>query len=121
MTMTAPTELLTRRQWSTTILVVALAIGALVGFLVGHRSTLHTESVECLSAEGVISCTLDDGWDISIPLDVAWTDATGSYHGSGRPACLPPTGRGLEDPVQVAWTKVTADGVGWRQVVWVGC
>jgi hypothetical protein len=77
--------------------------------------------VGCLSAEGVISCTLSDGWDVSVPLDVAWTDAAGSLHESGRPDCLPPSGRGLEGPVRISWTKVDVDGTGWRPVLRVAC
>ena len=122
MTMTAtPRREFTRRQWSTTAVAAVLVLGAGLGYVIGRPSGLHTETVRCLSAEGTIGCTLGDGWDIAIPTDVPWTDSTGSFHDHGRPDCLPPTGRGLEDPVEITWTKVEADGVGWRQVVWVGC
>lgn len=93
----------------------------LAGFATGRGSRVVTEEVSCLSMEGQIGCTLSDGWDVSVPLDVAWTDAHGTFHEEGRPRCLPPTGRGLEGPVRLAWTKVEAQGIGWRQVVWVGC
>jgi hypothetical protein len=94
---------------------------AFAGFAVGRNSRVVTEEVGCLSAQGTIGCTLHDGWDVSVPLHVAWTDANGGFHEGGRPDCLPPTGRGLEGPVRIAWTKVKAGGTGWRQVVWVGC
>jgi hypothetical protein len=77
--------------------------------------------VRCLSAEGAISCGLDDGSVIGIPTDVTWDGADGSTRGGDRPACLPPSGRGLEGPVELAWVPVDLDGLGWRQVVWVGC
>lgn len=110
-----------RRRWLAIGLVLALGFPAFVGFVVGRGSPVTTEEVSCLSAQGTIQCTLSDGWDVSIPLDIAWTDAGGAFHEDGRPDCLPPTGRGLEGPVRIAWTKVDAGGVGWRQVVWVGC
>ncbi|MCW2773462.1 MAG: hypothetical protein JWN91_1788 [Nocardioides sp.] len=107
-----------RRRWAVAGLVIALMAVAFAGFAVGRGSRVVTEDVGCLSAEGVIGCTLRDGWDVSVPLDVAWTDAQGTFHQGGRPQCLPPTGRGLEGPVRIAWTKVEAGGIGWRQVVW---
>lgn len=94
---------------------------SLAGFTTGRSSRVVTEEVECLSAHHVIGCTLSDGWDVSVPLDVTWTDASGVFHEDGRPECLPPTGRGLEGPVRVSWTEVEADGRGWRQVLSVAC
>jgi hypothetical protein len=115
------TEALTQRRWSALALAGALLVGAIAGYLLGHRTALHTESVRCASALGSITCTMKDGWMVAVPLDLSWTDAAGSLHDGGRPVCLPPTGRGLEGPVEIAWTKVEADGASWRQVVWVGC
>ena len=103
------------------LLAIALIVVAVAGYLLGHRARIVRESVGCLSADKVISCTLDDGWTVSVPLDVAWSDVNDTFHQQGRPTCLPPTGRGLEGPVQIAWTKVEAGDIGWRQVVWVGC
>lgn len=103
------------------VAVLVLAAVALVGYLAGSTSRVVAEEVGCLSAEGVIGCTLSDGWEVSIPLDVPWTDAGGAFHQGGRPSCLPPTGRGLEDPVRVSWTEVDVDGTGWRQVLHVAC
>jgi hypothetical protein len=121
MAATALEEAFVRHRWWVAGLVVALAASAFVGFTVGRGSPVATEEVRCLSAEGTIGCTLRDGWDVSVPLDVAWTDSKGVFHDDGRPDCLPPTGRGRSGPVQIAWTKVEAGGVGWRQVVWVRC
>ncbi len=94
---------------------------ACAGFAVGRSSRVVTEEVSCLSAQGTISCVLHDGWYVSVPLRVAWTDANGGRHEGGRPDCLPPSGRGWEGPVRLAWTYVEVDGTGWRQVLWVGC
>lgn len=114
-------KLVVRHRWRVVGLVLILAACAFVGFRVGHGSRIATEQVSCLSAQGAISCTLGDGWVASVPLDVAWSDSGGTFHESARPKCLPPTGRGLEEPVQISWTKVDVGGIGWRQIVWVGC
>jgi hypothetical protein len=114
-------EVLVRHRWWVFGLALVLAACAFAGFTVGRGSRVATEEVSCLSAQGTIGCTLHDGWDVSVPLDVAWTDSNGTFHEGGRPRCLPPTGRGLEGPVRIAWTKVEAGGSGWRQVVWIGC
>jgi hypothetical protein len=106
------------------VLMIAVLVLVAVGFLAyraGSTSRVVTEEVGCLSAEGTIGCVLSDGWDVSIPLDVSWTDARGAFHDGGRPRCLPPTGRGLEGPVRISWTEVEVDGIGWRQVLHVAC
>jgi hypothetical protein len=112
----------TRLLSRSTVAVVAALVVAAVAFLVGQRSpTMAAAEVGCLSAEGVISCTLPDGWDIEVPRDVGWTDVRGRRHQNGRPQCLPPTGIGLEEPVRLHWLPVEVDGSSWRQVVWVTC
>ena len=113
-------ELKQNRRVLAMAVLMLVAVG-FIGYTAGSNSRVVTEEVGCLSAEGVIGCTLDDGWDVSIPLDVSWTDAEGTVHESGRPECLPPTGRGLEAPVRVSWTEVDVDGTGWRQVLHVAC
>jgi hypothetical protein len=110
-----------RHHWVLVGLVLVLVAVAFAGYAVGRSSRVVTEEVGCLSALGTIGCTLQDGWDVSVPLDVAWTDAQAGFHDGGRPDCLPPTGRGLEGPVRIAWTTVKAEGTEWRQVEWVGC
>ena len=110
-----------QHRWVAAGFVVLLIASAAVAFGIGRHFRINTEDVKCLSAPGTIGCTLKDGWDVSVPLDVAWTDSQGTFHEGGRPECLPPTGRGLEGPVRLSWTKVDIDGMGWRQVVWVGC
>jgi hypothetical protein len=101
--------------------VVGLA-GAGLGYATSEATNgeHHESGVRCLSADGAISCELPDDWTVSVPLDVSWSGAGGSHEGS-RPACLPPTGRGLEGPVELVWVPVEADGSEWREVVWVGC
>lgn len=105
--------------------LVVLAIAVVAGLLLFQwgrsQPRVHEASVKCLSAPGTISCELPDDWTISIPRDVKWSDARGAFHTDGRPDCLPPTGIGLEGPVRVWWTEVEADGMGWRQVIMVGC
>jgi len=110
-----------RPTWAIGILVLLLSVGAFAGYVAGRDPRVVTEEVGCLSASRVIGCTLRDGWDLSVPLDVAWTDASGAFHEGGRPDCLPPTGHGLEGPVRVAWTDVEVDGRRWRQVLSVTC
>ena len=101
--------------------VAALSVGLLVFQWGRSQPQVHEARVECLSAPETISCELPDDWTISIPRDVKWTDRHGDFHEDGRPGCLPPTGIGLEGPVRVWWTEVEANGMGWRQVVMVGC
>lgn len=102
-------------------LAVLVLVAAAVGFLAGRQSRVITETVECSSAVRVIQCTLEDGWTVSVPLRVGWSNNFGTSHPGQRPACLPPSGIGLEGPVEITWTEVEVDGRGWRQVLWVGC
>jgi len=78
-----------------------------------------TETGMALSAAGAIAGVFN-GHDYSIPQDVAWTDARGGYHQSGRPDCLPPTGK-QEGPVRITAVTVAAAGYEQRQVVHVEC
>ena len=70
------------------------------------------------SADDQISVEAD-GWTYSIPLDVTWIDAQGTWHQGERPACLPPDG--ASGPVRFASIDVTVEGNSWRQVVFVAC
>ncbi|GAA2002625.1 hypothetical protein GCM10009719_09720 [Nocardioides kribbensis] len=108
-----------RRRLLATGALVVVAAG--LGFAVGRDARVVEEDVSCLSAQGTISCELEDGWTVSVPRDVAWTDRRGAFHQGGRPTCLPPTGIGLEGPVRVWWVAVDEQGVGQRQVVRVAC
>lgn len=78
-----------------------------------------TASGMALSAAGAIGMVAD-GYDYSIPADVAWTDVQGGYHSSGRPDCLPSSGQ-QEGPVRVTAVQVDAAGYSRRQVVHVAC
>jgi hypothetical protein len=103
--------------------VIALLLALVVGYLLGRgRSHMHEADVACLSAPGAISCgPLDSpgAAEYGVPLDVAWTEG-GTFHPDGRPACLPPTGRGTVR-VRVTWTEVETAGTAWKQVVGVHC
>ena len=119
--MTSRTDAVSPRRLAVGAVVLVLA-AAVLGYLLGRQDPReHVEEVSCLSAAGVISCELEDDWTIAIPRHVMWTDVRGTVHEDTRPACLPPTGRGLEGPVRVTWVPVEADGMGWRQVVAVTC
>ena len=83
------------------------------------RTDAWTASGMALSAPGAIGLVAD-GHDYYVPSDVAWTDLQGGYHSSGRPDCLPPTGK-QEGPVTVRALKVEAEGYTRRQVVHVRC
>ena len=101
-----------------------VVLGVLVGQAWGQREAEVTlRHGFALSAEGVISVsTHDDGsGDFAIPRDVAWVDATGSYHEDGRPDCLPPVGIGSIE-VTFATVRVTdPSDYGWDRTVWVDC
>ena len=107
------------KQWPFVAALSVLGLGLLVGVVLGVRlagpQTLHGLAH---SAEGAISAEAD-GWTYGIPLDVAWTDQTGSWHDRGRPACLPPSSADI--PISFQAVGATAGGVGWRGVVWVDC
>ncbi len=93
---------------------LVLAAGALRG-----RTEEFDVTARPFSSPGAISVT-SDGWTYSIPTDVAWRDRSGSFHDSGRPDCLPPSGA-QEGPVRIKARLVDADGVQFRQVFYVDC
>jgi len=115
------TRVCTRRDL-VLLAVAAVCVGLLLFQWGRSHPQVHQAGVRCLSAPGVIQCDLpDDDWTISIPRDVAWTDAHSERHEDGRPDCLPPTGMSRDRSVRVWWTEVEAEGTRWRQVVMVGC
>ena len=114
--------LLEDRRWQVALAAVVVAMVAYFGgYSTGKHGRFVTEDARCLSMQTQIGCTLPDGWEVAVPLDVPWTDASGTWHEGSRPDCLPPHGRGAEPPVGVTWTDVEADGTGWRQVIHVTC
>ena len=103
--------------------LLAAAGALLLGGLIGALLTVRTSAPRTLtglaqSAEGAISVRVGNDFH-GIPLDVAWTDAAGSWHERGRPACLPPSA----DPISVTFQagEFRAGGIGWLQAVWVDC
>ncbi len=96
--------------------VAALAVGS--SFAVRGDRTFDVTATAS-SASGAISVEAE-GHTYGIPLDVAWQDARGAFHESGRPECLPPSGK-EEGPVRFLATAVDADGLKFRQVFFVEC
>src|SRR4051794_1158087 len=104
--------------------LVAAAVGAtfsaaVIAAVDAARPHAYMVTAKAVSASGGISAEAG-GWSYSIPTDVAWLDARGSFHDSGRPECLPPTGK-EEGPVRLKAVPVHAHGVTFRQVVYVEC
>jgi hypothetical protein len=105
-------------------LVVAAAVGAALTAAVFAgldvvRPDKYVVTAKAQSAQGAISA--DDGdWTYSIPLEVAWRDGRGAFHDSGRPECLPPSGK-EEGPVQFTAIPVDVGGIKFRQVIFVDC
>lgn len=96
----------------------ALAAVVLLG-VDAARPDSYVVTAKALSAAGAISAE-GDGWTYSIPMDVAWQDARGEFHESGRPDCLPPSGK-EEGPVRFKAVPVDVDGLKFRQVIYVEC
>lgn len=94
-------EVSVRYRWAVLALVLLLVAVAFVGVRVGRDSQVATEEATRLAPQAQIGGTLNDGWDVSVPLDVSWTDFNGAFHESGRPDCLPPRGRGSTGPARV--------------------
>jgi len=108
----------------TRLVIGALSVALLAaagGYLAGvHRNSVTVYTGKAYSTDAQISITGNDGWVYSVPLDVSWTDASGTWHEGSRPDCLPPTGD-LTGSITFAATQVTVRGITWRPVVWVSC
>ena len=97
-----------------------LLLAGLAGYAIGAGKTTTTIHKAMVYSVGTISSVPIDGWTYEIPLDLAWTDANGTYHLHGRPECLPPS-IGPIGPITFASVEASAGGVSWRPVVWVSC
>jgi hypothetical protein len=106
------------RPWF--IAVVALvAIAVWIGHEAGaSRSAVRWHTGNAYSTPGQIEVSAG-GWSYDIPLDLQWEDNNGSFHESGRPACLPPTFS--VSRVRFAEIDVKVEGTKLRQVVFVSC
>lgn len=96
-------------------LVVLLAIAFYLGSL---NAQVAARTGQASAAEGAISVEVD-GWTYNIPLDVVWIDELGTWHDSGRPACLQPGA--IVPALRFGSVTATIDGTTWRPVVWVDC
>lgn len=106
-----------RGKWL--LAVVAIAVVAMVAFLLARASAVTVLSGEAHSADNAISIFTDD-WTYSVPLEgVTWVDTNNTWHEQGRPECLPPSTETI--PVTFATVQVTIEGATWRPVVWVSC
>jgi hypothetical protein len=101
------------------VIVVFLLFSVVGAYYLGARSTVMYLTGSAHSAEGAITIEAD-GWSYGVPMDGSWTDSQGSLHDRGRPECLPPSTSLIKD-VHFAAMNVSAAGIGWRPVVWVGC
>lgn len=101
------------------LLVVALVVAGIAGYLVGSRSSATVLTGRADSAEGAISITTAD-WTYGVPLEgVMWTDRLNTLHESGRPECLAPDIAPFQ--VRFAAVQVTVNDSTWRPVVWIDC
>lgn len=100
--------------------LLLIAILLLSGCASPSETTMRSAMIH--SAYSISSEPID-GWTYGIPLDVAWTDADGSFHQTGRPACLPIDSgpSGMVGPITFASVNVVVGSSSWRQVVWVSC
>ena len=102
------------------ILLGVLLLAGAGGYAIGASRPTTTIHRSMVYSMGTISSEPIDGWTYGIPTDVAWVDARGSFHGNGRPDCLPQSG--LIGPITFASVEVTVPGsAGYRPVVWVSC
>ena len=109
------------RRLAIGILAFVALVAALGGYLVGtNRSGVSIYTGKAHSTQFQISLIGEDGWVYGVPLDVYWTDTSGTWHEGDRPNCLPPDGD-LTAPITFAATQVTVNGMTWRPVLWVSC
>lgn len=111
--------------------VLALALSAVVGFLVGADVTGRRHDLGGWhSATGHVGTKVVsieyDGWVYGARDSVeAWIDRGGAWHDSGWPDCLrPPPGAALsarDVPVRFATREVTVDDRTWRPIVAIDC
>ncbi len=116
------------RSRSRSVVVIGVLVAAVLALVVAYEfgqrhPPVKAEVLACLSAEGDISCGYEDSPNspvLSVPRDVAWTDAGGKSHLGGRPSCLPPVGIGTI-LVEVSWVDVRHDGGTSHGVTSVDC
>lgn len=96
-----------------------LLLAGVVGYAIGASNSTTTIHKAMVYSMDSISSVPIDGWTYGIPLDLAWIDASGSFHEHGRPDCLPPSG--LIGPITFASVEANIGGTVYRPVVWVSC
>ena len=101
--------------------VLLLATG-LIGYWIGaSRSPISMHACPVYSAATQASATCADGWAYDVPVnDVAWLDAQGTLHLTGRPDCVPPSDHQL-GPITFGSVTIRVNGSEMRPVVFVSC
>ena len=101
--------------------MVAVVAGVLGYWIATNRSAMTMHTCRADAAPTQVSATCADGWVYDIPVArVNWTDASGTWHNSGRPDCIP---AGPQQIAQINFgsVDVSVRGSAWRSVVYVSC
>jgi hypothetical protein len=102
------------RTW---VLVGALLLAGLAGFLIGSERSDVMDLVGRAHVGDHMASIESDGWFYGLSDSVAWIDASGSFHEDGWPECLGSAGT----RPNVRFGAVAVPSVGIRAVVYVDC
>ncbi len=97
--------------------LAAAAVMAVLAGACSDNANVNVLTGRADAAEDGLSISTDD-WTYGGGFGFPWTDAAGSWHDEGRPACLP---AGASRQVTFAAADVTVDGRHWRPIVWLDC
>jgi hypothetical protein len=79
---------------SRNVVVVLVLITAIAAVAFGYFAGRYVPPAGAVAHIGVVGASENamsveaDGWTYNIPTDIAWIDAGGAGHDSGRPGCL---------------------------------
>ena len=118
----------TMRQSSAAVIAFAIvvALAASVGYGVGvgvragprMSETKVFHDVPAYAGDGQVSASVD-GVTYGVSGEVAWMDASGSWHEQGWPACVPPR---TESRITFGGAVVLGPtGTGGYRILWVDC